>query len=48
MDRAKGLLMTERQMTEQDAYRWMQRMAMDRRASMRTIAGAVIERYAIR
>ena len=31
VDRAKGLLMTRQQMTEPEAFRWIQRTAMDRR-----------------
>ena len=43
VDRAKGLLMTRQQMTEPEAFRWIQRTAMDRRTSMRSIAAAVLE-----
>jgi response regulator NasT len=42
VDRAKGILMDRRGMTEPEAYRWMQRTAMDRRTSMRRVAEATI------
>ena len=44
LDRAKGLLMAKQQMSEQEAFRWIQHTAMDRRASMEEVALAVIER----
>lgn len=43
VDRAKGLLMTHQNLTEPDAFRWIQRTAMDRRTTMKAIAEAVIE-----
>ncbi len=43
IDRAKGLLMTHLKMTEPEAFRWIQRTAMDRRTSMQAVAGAVLE-----
>jgi two-component system, response regulator PdtaR len=43
IDRAKGLLMTHQKMTEPEAFRWIQRTAMDRRTSMQTVATAVLE-----
>jgi AmiR/NasT family two-component response regulator len=43
IDRAKGLLMTHQKMTEPEAFRWIQRTAMDRRTSMQAVAGAVLE-----
>jgi two-component system, response regulator PdtaR len=43
VDRAKGLLMTRQQMTEPEAFRWIQRTAMDRRTSMKAVATAVVE-----
>ncbi|MDQ3577356.1 MAG: response regulator [Actinomycetota bacterium] len=43
VDRAKGLLMAEQQMTEPDAFRWIQRTAMDRRTTMRAVAEAVVD-----
>jgi AmiR/NasT family two-component response regulator len=43
IDRAKGLLMTHQKMTEPEAFRGIQRTAMDRRTSMQAVAGAVLE-----
>ncbi|EIE99790.1 ANTAR domain-containing response regulator [Saccharomonospora glauca] len=43
IDRAKGLLMTHQGLTEPDAFRWIQRTAMDRRTTMKAVAEAVIE-----
>ena len=42
VDRAKGLLMTRRQMSEPEAFRWIQRTAMDRRTTMKAVAEAVV------
>lgn len=42
VDRAKGLLMTQLKLSEADAFRWIQKAAMDRRLSMREVADAVI------
>jgi AmiR/NasT family two-component response regulator len=42
LDRAKGILQATRQLSEPDAFRWIQQSAMDERVSMRTIADAVI------
>jgi len=46
IERAKGLLMTKEQMTEPEAFRFIQRTAMDRRVSMRDVAGALVDRLA--
>jgi two-component system, response regulator PdtaR len=46
VDRAKGLLMAKNGMTEPEAFRWIQRTAMDRRSTMKTVAQAVIENLA--
>jgi AmiR/NasT family two-component response regulator len=43
VDRAKGLLMAKNGMTEPEAFRWIQRTAMDRRSTMKTVAEAVID-----
>ncbi len=43
VDRAKGLLMTQYGMAEPDAFRWIQRAAMDHRLSMREVANRVID-----
>ena len=40
VDRAKGLLMTRQEMTEPEAFRWIQRTAMDRRTTMKAVAQA--------
>ena len=42
LDRAKGILQATRQLSEPEAFRWIQQSAMDRRVSMRAIADAVI------
>ena len=42
VDRAKGLLMTNNGMTEPQAFRWIQRTAMDRRSTMRAVAEAIV------
>jgi response regulator NasT len=43
MDRAKGLLQSKMNLTEPDAFRWIQKSAMDRRLSMSQVAKTVIE-----
>jgi len=43
VDRAKGLLMTRQEMTEPEAFRWIQRTAMDRRTTMKAVAQAVVD-----
>jgi response regulator NasT len=43
VDRAKGLLMTRQSMTEPEAFRWIQRTAMDRRTTMKAVAEAVVD-----
>ena len=42
VERAKGVLMTEHGMTEPEAFRWIQRTAMDRRTTMRSVSDAVL------
>nr|WP_034400564.1 response regulator [Dermatophilus congolensis] len=42
VDRAKGVLMTQLKLSESDAFRWIQKTAMDRRLSMRQVSEAVI------
>jgi response regulator NasT len=42
VDRAKGKLMDERGMSEADAFRHIQKTAMDERRSMRTVAEAIV------
>jgi two-component system, response regulator PdtaR len=42
IERAKGALMTAHAMTEPEAFRWIQRAAMDNRTSMRAVAELVL------
>lgn len=42
IDRAKGILMAALNLTEPQAFSWIQRAAMDRRMSMKDVAQAVI------
>ena len=42
IDRAKGILMQELNLSEPEAFSWIQRAAMDRRISMKAVAEAVI------
>lgn len=42
VDRAKGILMKQLKLSEQDAFRWIQKTAMDRRLGMKEVAEAVI------
>jgi AmiR/NasT family two-component response regulator len=42
IERAKGALMTTHSMTEPEAFRWIQRAAMDNRTSMRAVAELVL------
>ncbi|MGB3761864.1 MAG: response regulator [Ornithinimicrobium sp.] len=42
LDRAKGLLMKKLKLSEAEAFRWIQKAAMDRRMSMREVADAVV------
>ncbi|MBI3688938.1 MAG: response regulator [Actinobacteria bacterium] len=43
VERAKGVLITEHKMTEPQAFRWIQRTAMDRRTTMRAVAEKVLD-----
>ena len=43
VDRAKGMLQTGPGLTEPEAFRWIQKTAMDLRKSMREVADGVIE-----
>lgn len=47
IDRAKGILMTALNLTEPQAFSWIQRAAMDRRMSMKEVALAVISPTAV-
>jgi two-component system, response regulator PdtaR len=42
VERAKGVLMTEQGMTEADAFRWIQRTAMNERTSMKALAERIL------
>jgi response regulator NasT len=42
LDRAKGILMAAMNLSEPEAFGWIQRAAMDRRMSMKAVAEAVI------
>jgi AmiR/NasT family two-component response regulator len=43
VDRAKGILQKELGLTEPEAFRWIQKTAMDLRRSMREVAEGVVE-----
>ena len=43
VDRAKGVLQEELALTEPEAFRWIQKTAMDLRLSMRQVAEGVVE-----
>ena len=43
LDRAKGKLQADHQLSEPDAFRWIQKTSMDRRTTMRAVAQAVLE-----
>ena len=47
IDRAKGILMAALNLSEPDAFSWIQRAAMDRRLSMKEVALAVISPSAV-
>ena len=42
VERAKGILMRQQNMTEEEAFRMIQKQSMDMRKSMREIAEAII------
>ncbi len=42
LDRAKGILMKALNLSEPEAFSWIQRTAMDQRASMKAVAEAII------
>lgn len=42
VDRAKGVLQTKYGLSEPDAFRWIQKAAMDKRTSMRDVAKVVL------
>ena len=43
IERAKGVLQTKQGMTEPEAFKWIQRAAMDRRTTMKRVAEVVLE-----
>lgn len=43
VERAKGVLQTKQGMTEPEAFKWIQRAAMDRRTTMKRVAEVVLE-----
>ena len=43
IERAKGILQTKQGMTEPEAFKWIQRAAMDRRTTMKRVAEVVVE-----
>jgi response regulator NasT len=42
LDRAKGLLQSQRGITEAEAFRWIQKTSMDRRMTMRAVSEEVL------
>ena len=42
IERAKGVLMAEHRLSEPEAFRWIQRAAMDKRTTMRAVAELVL------
>jgi response regulator NasT len=42
VDRAKGTLQQQLELSEPDAFRWIQKTAMDLRLSMREVADGVV------
>jgi two-component system, response regulator PdtaR len=42
VDRAKGMLMVQLEISEAEAFRWIQKSAMDRRLGMREVAEAIV------
>ena len=42
IERAKGILMVDHGMTEPEAFRWIQRTAMDKRTTMRAVADVIL------
>lgn len=46
VERAKGLLQEREEMSESEAFRWLQKTAMERRVTMRAVADQVIDQLA--
>ena len=47
VERAKAILMKRNQMREDDAYQHLRRQAMDRHATISSVAAAIIEAHEI-
>ena len=45
IEKAKGLLMTKLQISEPEAFKWMQKTAMDKRRSMTDVAQLVMDEF---
>ena len=45
IEKAKGLLMTNLQISEPEAFKWMQKTAMDKRRSMTDVAQLVMDEF---
>jgi response regulator NasT len=45
IDKAKGLLMSKLNLTEPQAFKWMQKTAMDKRRTMVEVSKIIIEEY---
>jgi two-component system, response regulator PdtaR len=45
VERAKGLLQVKQGMAEPEAFKWIQRAAMDRRTTMKRVAEVVVETF---
>ncbi|MGA9870167.1 MAG: response regulator [Rhodococcus sp. (in: high G+C Gram-positive bacteria)] len=43
IERAKGMLMTSQSLSEPEAFKWIQRAAMDRRTTMKAVAEVIID-----
>jgi response regulator NasT len=43
VDRAKGILQSQHGLSEPEAFRWVQRVSMDSRRSMRAVAQDVVD-----
>ncbi len=46
VERAKGLLQSKQGMSEPEAFKWIQRAAMDRRTTMKRVAQVIVETLA--
>jgi two-component system, response regulator PdtaR len=47
VEKAKGLLMAEQGITEAEAFRWIQRTAMNQRTSMKALAQSIVDAGAV-